>query len=398
MNFRKILLAILALIMALSFASCQLSEYIDDGKQTEEAGTEKATDTNADTPLQNADAKPEHFVPEGVDISYQMDYMSEDLTKYLTLGKYKGFESEVTTYSVNEEHLNKRIDEILEEKAVPSKITDRKTAEGDTIYVDYVGTLDGVAFEGGTAQNVEISLTENNGYIPGFTDGMYDVMPGETVSYEVTFPEEYNEKLAGKLTVFTVTVHYIVGEPVVPVLDDAFVKENYGSNGCSTVDEFKVYLKAQLEDERKEKLNDDFAADIWAMIMEDVTVIELPQNAIDSLYWLNRSNYEAYAAQQGISYESFLSTYIGQTDEQLLQYAESYIKEDIVIYSIVKAEGLEITDDERAEEIAKFCVQYKMTEDELIASYGEERIMSVIQWNKLMKAICEWNTVIEVLE
>ena len=396
MNFRKILIAILALITALSFASCQLSEYIDEGKQT--ADTEKNADTNANTVTPNANAKPEDYIPEGVDINYQMDYMNEDLTKYITLGKYKGFESEVATYTVNDEYLSKRISEILEDKAVPSKITDRKTAEGDTICVDYSGALDGVAFEGGTAKNVEISLTESNGYIPGFTDGMYDVMPGETVSYEVTFPENYNEKLAGKLTVFTVTVHYIVGDPIVPELDDAFVKENYGDEGCNTVEEFKVYLKAQLEDERKEQLKNDFAEDVWAMIMEDVTVIELPQNAIDSLYWLNRANYEAYAAQQGMTYENFLSMYIGQTDEQLREYAESYIKEDIVIYYIVKAEGLEVTEEERAEEMAKFCVQYEMTEDELISTYGEDRIMSVIQWNKLMKAICEWNTAIEIVK
>ncbi len=399
MNLKKLSIAILALILALSFASCQLSEYIDDGKQTAENDTEKTADTNAETVAQNKDAKPEDFVPEGVDINYQMDYMSEDLTKFLTLGQYKGFESEVATYTVNDEYLNDRIEEILKDKAVPSKITDRKTAEGDKIYVDYVGTLDGVAFQGGTAQNAEISLTANSGYIPGFTDGMYDVMPGETVAYEVTFPENYHAAdLAGKLTVFTVTVHYIVGDPIIPELNDAFVKENYESQGCNTVEEFKIYLKAQLEDERKEQVKDDFAEDIWAMIMEDVTVIELPEEAIESLYWLNRANYEAYAAQQGMKYEEFLSAYVGQTDEQLLQYAESYIKEDIVIYSIVKAENLEITDGERAEEMAKFCDKYEMTEDELIATYGEARIMGVIQWNKLMKAICEWNTAIEVIK
>jgi trigger factor len=395
MNFKKISTAILAVIMTLSFTSCQLSEYIDEGKQT--AATD--TENNADTVTPNNDAKPEDFVPEGIDINYQMDYMSENLEKYITLGQYKGFESEVSTYAVNDEYVNERIDEILEEKAEPTKITDRKTAKGDIIYVDYVGTLDGVAFQGGTAENVEISLTENSGYIPGFTDGMYDVMPGETVSYEVTFPADYHSNdLAGKLTVFTVTVHYIVGDAVIPELNDAFVSENYGNEGCNTVEDFKIYLKAQLEDERKEQVKDDFAEDIWAMIMEDVTVIELPQDAIDSLYWLNRANYEAYAAHQGMSYDTFLSKYIGQTDEQLLEYAENYIKEDIVIYSIVKTENLEITNEELTEEIAKFCVQYEMTEEELIETYGEERIMSVIQWNKLMKAICQWNTAIEVIK
>ncbi|MBR3966713.1 MAG: trigger factor [Clostridia bacterium] len=396
MNLKKLLITALALIMAFSLASCQLSEYIDEGPQTNAVSDTKDADTDATAA--NPDAKPEDYIPEGVDISYQMDYMSEDLTKYITLGQYKGFESEIATYAVDDEYLNERIEKLLEDNAVETKITDRKTAEGDKIYVDYVGTLDGVAFNGGSAQNVEISLTSNSGYIPGFTDGMYDVMPGETVSYEVTFPENYHAaNLAGKLTVFTVTVHYIVGDPVAPELNDAFVSEKYGSEGCNTVEEFKVYYKAQLEDERKEQIKDDLAEDVWGMIMEDVTVIELPQDAINSLYWLNRANYEAYAAQQGMSYEEFLAAYVGQTDEQLLQYAENYIKEDIVIYSIVKAENLEITEDERAEEIAKFCVQYEMTEKELIEAYGEDRIMSVIQWNKLMKALCEWNTAIEVI-
>ncbi len=396
MNFKKITFIFLALILAFSFASCQLSEYIDKGLQTTDV-----TDTqgSAESIVANKDAKPEDFVPEGVDINYQMDYMSEDLTKYVTLGKYKGFETEITTYKVDEAYLNERIEKLLEEKAVPSQITDRKTAEGDKIYVDYVGTLDGIAFEGGSAQNVEINLTANSGYIPGFTDGMYDVMPGETVSYEVTFPEDYhNESLAGKLTVFTVTIHYIVGDSITPQLDNTFVSEHYGSEGCSTVDEFKVYFKAQLEDEREKNVMDTLAQDVWNMIMEDITVVDLPQEAINSLYWLNRANYEAYAAQQGMKYEDFLEKYVGQTDEQLLQYAESYIKEDIVIYSIVKAENLEITDEERAEEFAKYCVQYEMTEEELIDTYGEERILSVIQWNKLMKSICEWNTAIEVIK
>ena len=172
MNFKKILITALALIMAFSLASCQLSEYIDEGPQTNAVSDTKDADTDATAA--NPDAKPEDYIPEGVDISYQMDYMSEDLTKYITLGQYKGFESEISTYAVDDEYLNERIEKLLEDNAVETKITDRKTAEGDKIYVDYVGTLDGVAFNGGSAQNVEISLTSNSGYIPGFTDGMYD--------------------------------------------------------------------------------------------------------------------------------------------------------------------------------------------------------------------------------
>lgn len=394
MNFKKVILILLALVMTLSLASCQLSEYI--GKDTD-AVTDKnnAADTSAETQA----ATLEDFIPEGVDINYTMDYMSEDLTKYLTLGEYKGLSTQITTYEITDEYIDEQIEKLLKAEAVPAQITDRKTAEGDTIYVDYVGTLDGVAFEGGSAQNVAISLTENSGYIPGFTDGMYDVMPGETVSYDVTFPENYhNEGLKGKKTVFTVTVHYIEGEDVTPELTDEFVKEHFGAEGCETVDSFMTYYKGYLEEERVKAAKEDASSNIWGTVVENATVIEIPEKAVDALYWLNRANYELYAQQYGISYEEFLSMYVGTNDESLREYAKNYIKEDIVIYSIVKAEGLEVTDEELAEGIAAYCEEYSMTEEELIASYSEERIISVLQWNKLMSNLYDWSTVTETVE
>lgn len=393
MNFKKTLLILLSLVLTFSFASCQLSEYIGKDSETDAVTT---ADTAADTGTPTL----ESYVPEGVDINYTMDYMNEDLTKYVTLGEYKGLSAEVSTYEVNEAYINEKIGELLESKAVPVQITDRKTAEGDTICVDYVGTLDGVAFSGGSAENVSIDLVEDSGYIPGFTDGMYDVMPGETVSYEVTFPEVYqnNPDLAGKATVFTVTIHYIEGEPKAPELDDEFVKENFGSAGCEDVASFMEYYKNYLEDERVKTLKEDASSELWGLIMENAQTIELPQKAVESLYWLNRANYEMYAEQYGVEYDEFLSMYVGMDDEGLMQYTENYVKEDIVIYSIVKAEGLEVTDEEYAEGVETYCKEYEMTEEELLQSYPEERIKSVLQWNKLMSAIYEWSTVTESVE
>ncbi|MBQ8208557.1 MAG: trigger factor [Clostridia bacterium] len=398
MNFRKTLLIIFALVMILALSSCQLSEYI--GKDTDtDTDTGAASDTSADT---SADTAPtlESYIPEGVDIEYTIDYMNEDLTAYVTLGEYKGLSVEVATYEINDDYINEKINELLEAEAVPSQITDRKTAEGDTICVDYVGTLDGVAFQGGSAQNVSIILSENSGYIPGFTDGMYDVMPGETVSYNVTFPDEYKNSpdLAGQETVFTVTVHYIEGDPVAPELTDEFVKDHFGSEGCETVDSFMTYYKGYLEQERANSVKEEASADLWALIMEDVTAIEIPEKAVEALYWSSRANYELYAYEYGIEYEEFLSMYVGMDDESLREYAENYIKEDIVIYSIVKAEGLEVTDEELAEGIATYCEEYDMTEEELIEAYSEERIIGVLQWNKLMAAIYDWSTVTEIVE
>ena len=107
MNFKKTLLIFLALVLTLSFASCQLSEYMD--KETD-TGADTSADTSADTEALTL----EDFIPEGVDVNYRMDYMSEDLTAYLTLGEYKGLSVNVSTYEVNDEYIDEKINELLE--------------------------------------------------------------------------------------------------------------------------------------------------------------------------------------------------------------------------------------------------------------------------------------------
>lgn len=381
---------LLALIVVISMSACGK----EDGKTSD---TDKAGTTDISK-------MPEDYVPEGVDVNYTMDYMNEDLTSFITLGEYKGLSAEVKTYVVDEEYIDEVIDDLLVSKAEPEQITDRKTAEGDIINIDYVGTLDGVAFSGGSASNVDVTLSSDSGYIPGFVEGMYDVMPGETVSYDVTFPEVYpnNPNLAGKKTVFTVTVHYIKGENKVPELNDAFVEKYFGSEGVKTVDTFMVYYKSFLESERLKGLKDNACNAIWGQIVEGTKVISLPEKSVEAFYWLNRANYEYYAASSGLSYEEFLAqygSYSGMgTDDDVWAYAETYIKEDMVIYSIVKAENLQITDEEYAKGIAEFCEQYGMSEAELVEAYGEDRIESVLIWNKLMDAIYEWSNITVVTE
>lgn len=404
-NFKKTLTIMLAFAFMLVFASCQLSEYIDKNTDTNAAtGTDTAAGTDTagvgeDTEFGDLSTDAEDYIPEGIDVTYSMDYMNEDLTVYVTLGEYKEISASVSTYVVDDEYLDEKIGVILEDAAAPAQITGRKTAEGDTICVDYVGTLDGVAFGGGSAENVSINLVENSGYIPGFTDGMYDVMPGETVSYDVTFPEEYslNPDLAGKKTVFTVTVHYIEGEDVVPELNDDFVKTYYSSAGCETVAQFKAYYKNLLEEERLEAFKEDALGIVWESIVGNATTIELPGRAVDAFYWNTRSKMSAYCAAYGMTYEEYLA-YYNKTDAEQRKAAEDYIKEDIVIYSIVKAEGLELTEEEFNAELAAYCEANDLTEEYVIETYTEEQVRSVFQWNKLMDAVYEWSNITEVIE
>lgn len=383
MNFKRFFGAMLALVLVLALVSCGSAAKTNDD-ETESSLETKETTPNGVSPRDE------------VDIDYEMDYMNEDLSAYITLGEYKGLSAEISTYKITEEYINEQIEALLESSTETVQVTDRLTAEGDVICVDYSGTLDGVAFDGGTATNQEITLTENSGYIPGFAEGMYGVMPGSTVSYEVTFPDEYspNPDLAGKLTVFTVTVHYIE-EEVVPELNDEFVSKNFGEAGCNTVEEFMTYYKGFLEEQRIETFEEEAALAIWEQIMENTVKISIPQKAVDSLYWSTRTDYESYASMYGMTYEDFLAQAVGMTDETMIKYSEEYIFEDLVVYSLIKAEGLEVTDEEYASGVKVLAVEYEMDEEEFLETFEENDIKNVLRWRKLLDAIYSWSNITE---
>lgn len=381
-NNKKHLVKILACIMIAAAASFSI---ISCGKKS---------GTPVD-PSDTSDGTGNTGIPDDVDIDYVMDYMNEDLDAYVTLGEYKGLKATVNSYEIDDEYVNSKIKELLESNAKEIEITDRLTQEGDVVICDYSGALDGVKFDGGTAEGSGITLSDGMGYIPGFATGMIGHMPGETFDMDVTFPDPYlnNPDLAGKAVVFTVTVQYIKGMSDAPELDDAFVAENFAEAGCSNVEEFMTYYHSFLEEERAETEKNSAISDVWNQIMTNATAKELPKKSVDALYWSYRSEYQNYANQYGMDYETFLASQVGCTDDDVLKYAQSYVKEDIVIYQIVKAEGLAVTDDEYKAGLADFCEQYGQTEEELIANYGEKNIRSVIQWNKLIDAVYSWSDI-----
>ncbi len=369
----KLLISLLLIVLlSLSFASCKKDG--DNG------------DTTADTKDEVELIKPDLIT---------MDYANEDLTKYVTIGEYKGFSAEVEMYDLDDEYIEEQLNDLLLEYAVNEQITDRKTADGDAIIVDFEGALDGVPFEGGAATNAQIEIKEDSGYIPGFVEGMKGMMPGETKTYDVTFPTPYanNPDLAGKVTQFTVTVKYILGEPIIPTLTDEFVKTNYSDQGLASVDEFMVYFTNMLEDKRTDVIKDNAANNVWRQILAGIEVISVPEEYVNSLYESYKYNYSLYAKDYGMTYEDFLAKYVQQTDEEVYNEAKSYIIEDCVIYSIVKAENLWVTEEEYDEEIVYYCDLYEMDKETLEKTHGKDKIMSVVQWNKLMDNIYEWSDV-----
>ena len=164
------------------------------------------------------------------------------------LGEYKGMKLRKIEYNVSDEDLQTRIDAELKH-AARFVTVDRPAALGDTVVIDYVGSVDGVPFEGGAAEKHELKLGSGS-FIPGFEDGLVGVKAGDERDVNVTFPEEYHaENLKGKPAVFKCKVHEVRAEEV-PALDDTFVKEH---TKYETVDEYKKGLKADLEKQAKDR-------------------------------------------------------------------------------------------------------------------------------------------------
>ena len=168
------------------------------------------------------------------------DYV-DDLSKYVTLGEYKGLEYEETSTEVTDEDVQAELDYLLESKADVEKIMDGTVADGDTVNIDFTGMRDGVAFDGGSGTGYDLTIGSNS-FIDNFEEQLIGMKPGDTKEINVTFPDPYpnNPDLAGVPVVFEVTVNYICGENIIPEMSDQFIADN---TDYQTVDEYKEYVR-----------------------------------------------------------------------------------------------------------------------------------------------------------
>ena len=268
----------------------------------------------------------------------------------ITLGEYKGVAVEKNVKPITEEAINARIDTDVERASTTQDVTDRPVQAQDIVNLNYAGSVDGVPFEGGTAENQ--SLTIGSGmFIPGFEEQMVGMNIGEEKDINVTFPEQYHAaELAGKAAVFHVKVNGIQ-EKVKPELDDDFAAD------VSEFDTFEAYRKnivdtlekneseraeAELEDSLVQKVVDAADCDIPDAMIRDETTTMLREM-------------EMRMAYQGLRFADYLK-YTGQTEDQLReQYkgeATNRVKTQLVLEAIAKAEGIEANDDDHAAAIA----------------------------------------------
>ena len=252
----------------------------DTAETTQESMAESETGTEAGT---------EDYGPEA--------YLSGiNVADYVTLGEYKGIEVSVDAPVVTDEYLDSYIDYVLQSNMVTTEITDRPVEEGDIVNIDYEGKIDGVAFDGGTAQGYDLTIGSGT-FIDGFEDGLIGAETGETVDVNVTFPENYQgEEVAGKDAVFTVTVNSISVETL-PELTDEFVQ---GLDvGVNTVEEYRQYAYDLLMEEEQATHDSNAEIAVLEAVMAGSQIQDPPEDMTNRYYNRIIDNMTYYASLYG---------------------------------------------------------------------------------------------------
>jgi len=303
----------------------------DTAETTQESMAESETGTEAGT---------EDYGPEA--------YLSGiNVADYVTLGEYKGVEVSVDAPVVTDEYLDSYIDYVLQSNMVTTEITDRPVEEGDIVNIDYEGKIDGVAFDGGTAQGYDLTIGSGT-FIDGFEDGLIGAETGETVDVNVTFPENYQgEEVAGKDAVFTVTVNSISVETL-PELTDEFVQ---GLDvGVNTVEEYRQYAYDLLMEEEQATHDSNAEIAVLEAVMAGSQIQDPPEDMTNRYYNRIIDNMTYYASLYGYDLETFLSMQ-GTSEDAIRESAAQAGQEIIVMQAIADAEGLSVTDEELDAEI-----------------------------------------------
>ncbi|EBF5203292.1 trigger factor [Listeria monocytogenes] len=300
------------------------------------------------------------------------------------LGDYKGLEVEKRETELTTEELEAELKQLQERQAELVVKEDAPAENGDTVILDFEGFKDGVAFEGGQAENHSLELGSGQ-FIPGFEEKLVGLKAGDEADIELTFPEEYHaEDLAGEPVVFKVKLHEIKTKEV-PALDDELAKDI--DEEVETLDELKEKISKRLQEAKEESVAQAKQEEVIAKAVENAEV-DIPHAMVhhEADHLMNHFAQDLQA--QGLTPELYYQ-FTGQTEEamhaQMEKDAEKRVKMNLVLEAIAEAENIEPTEEAIDEEISTLAEKYGMEKDAVRAALGD---MSELKSDlKIRKAI-----------
>lgn len=303
------------------------------------------------------------------------------------LGDYKNLEVSVeATKEVTDAEVDEKVER--ERNNLAELIVKEGAAElGDTVVIDFVGSVDGVEFDGGKGENFSLELGSGQ-FIPGFEDQLVGAKAGETVEVNVTFPEQYQaEDLTGKDAKFVTTVHEVKAKEV-PALDDELAKDI--DEEVETLDELKAKYRKELESAKEIAFDDAVEGAALELAVANAEIVELPEEMVHDEVHRAMNEFMGNMQRQGISPEMYFQL-TGTTEEDLhKQYeadADKRVKTNLVIEAIAKAEGFEASDEEIEKEINDLASEYNMEVEQVRNLLSADMLKHDIAMKKAVEVV-----------
>ena len=303
------------------------------------------------------------------------------------LGAYKDLEVSVeASKEVTDEEVDAKLEN--ERKNLAELVVKECAAEnGDTVVIDFVGSVDGVEFDGGKGENHSLELGSGQ-FIPGFEDQLVGAKAGDEVEVKVTFPEDYQATdLAGKAAVFVTKVNEVKAKEV-PALDDELAKDL--DDEVETLDELKAKYRKELEAAKEIAYDDAVEGAALDLAVENAEIVELPAEMVEDEVHRAMNEFMGNMQRQGISPEMYFQI-TGTTQEDLhKQYeadADKRVKTNLVIEAVAAAEGFDATEEEIQKEINDLAAEYNMEVSQVSALLSPEMLKHDITMKKAVEVI-----------
>ena len=380
---KKAVVAMLIMCMAVSATACGKSSDTEK-TTTETTDTKDSEDSEKDST--DTDTKETDSSGENRLVSVK------DVSKYVTIGEYKGLELTRTSQPVTDDDVQAEINYNLEDNG--SEVKDGTVENGDTVTINFTGTIDGKEFDGGSAEDYELVVGDGE-MIDGFEDGIVGMKSGETKELDLTFPDDYyEESVAGKAVVFKVTLQKFTRPAE---LTDEWVAEN---TEYKTVDEYRAAVKTQLEDTAVQTADYELYSDAWNEVQAASEIKDYPKEDVDAAKKSYQELNEKYVKDAGMEMADFLESQ-GMSEEdyesECQQYAESKVEQNLIVQGIMDAEGLSIDDDETQKLKDDLIKEYGFASiDEMIETYGEQEVNESLALLRVERFIVDNANVTEV--
>ena len=301
------------------------------------------------------------------------------------LGQYKGVEVAKVDSEVTDEDIANELKKVQEQNSRTISVAERAVKDGDMTVIDFEGFVDGKAFEGGKGENYPLTIGSHS-FIDTFEDQIIGMNIGDEKEINVTFPEEYHaEELKGKPATFKVKVNEIK-EKQLPELDDDFAQD---VSDFDTMDAYKESLVSQLKERKANEAKVKKEDEAMEKIIE-AAKMDIPEAMINTQVNRMAEDFARRLQQQGLSIEQYFQ-YTGMTAEKIIDdmkpEALTRIKSRLVLEAIVKAENIEVSDDEVNAELQKMADMYKMELDKVKELMGEAEMKQVKEDLAVQKAV-----------